>query len=703
MLAVLGEIRDRSPQDNVYQCDARVARLQHELAALPKSAPARQRFALLYELGDLGVLLGAERAGIAVLEQAEELAKTIEGGLRPEVEDELLLRLGAAWLRVGETENCCASNTPQSCIIPLAGPALHAKPEGSKKAIEYFDRVIARPGAGEFARLQAIWLRNIAAMTLGEWPDGVPEGRRVPPEYFAPGEEFPRFENVAGALGVDVFGNAGGVVAEDFDGDGDIDLLVSNFDPAGQLRYFRNAGDGTFDERTDDAGLTGLFGGLNMVQADYDGDGLVDVLVLRGAWLGRNGRHPKSLLRNEGDGTFTDRTFEAGLAGADYPSQTAAWADFDNDGDLDLYIGNETVQGLDAPCQLFVNDGNGSFAERAADMGVTNGGFTKGVVAADFDGDRLPDIYVSNLGQPNRLYRNCGKGGFEDVAAVRGVTAPVNGFPAFAWDFDQDGNLDILALPFYVTIGDLVTASLGKPTTCDVPHLYRGDGRGNFEDMAARCGISKPCSPMGANFGDLDNDGFPDVYLGTGTPTTRAIMPNLLWHNRGGRDFTDVTLPSGMGHLQKGHAIAFADFDDDGDLDVFEEMGGAYRGDKFRSVLYVNPGFGNHWLAVRCVGVKSNTSAIGARIRAEIVEDGARRSVWRWVGSGGSFGASPLRQHLGLGKATKVETLEVFWPATNTTQTFKDVAVDQVVTVTEGEERLATRTLTPKRLGGAAK
>ena len=700
MLAVLGEIRDRAPQDNVYQCDAKVARLEQELAALPKNAPARQRFGVLYELGDLAVLLGAERAGIAVLEQADEVEKTVKGGIRPEVEEELILRLGAAWLRVGETENCCAADAPGSCTLPLSGPALHSKPEGSRRAIAYFDRLLTRAGAGEFARRQAMWLRNIAAMTLGEWPDGVPEDRRVPPAYFAPGEDFPHFPNVAAAAGIDVFGNAGGVVAEDFDNDGDIDLLVSNFDPAGQLRYLRNLGDGTFAERTEEAGLTGLLGGLNMVQADYDGDGFVDVLVLRGAWLGRAGRHPKSLLHNEGDGTWTDRTFEAGLAGADFPSQTAAWADFDNDGDLDLYIGNETAQGLEAPCQLFVNDGNGSFAERAADLGVANGGFTKGVVAADFDGDRLPDIYVSNLGQDNRLYVNHGEGGFEDVAAVRGVTAPTNGFPAFAWDFDQDGNLDILALPFYVTIGDLVAAATGKPTACDVPHLYRGDGKGNFEDVAARCGVAKPCSPMGCNFGDLDNDGFPDVYLGTGTPTTRAIMPNLLWHNRGGRDFADVTLPSGTGHLQKGHGVAFADFDDDGDLDVFEVMGGAYRGDKFRSVLYASPGFGNHWLAVTCVGAKSNRSAIGARIRADIVDGDTRRSVWRWVGSGGSFGASPLRQHLGLGKATKVETLEVFWPTTNTTQTFRNISVDQLVTVTEGDEKLATRAPKPKKLGG---
>jgi hypothetical protein len=700
MLALLAAIRDRSPDENVYQCDGRVRALEKDLAALPDDAPAQRRFRVLFDLGDLVVLLGREREGIAVLEQAYALRPAVRGIVPQQVLDELVLRLGAAWLRVGETENCCATSAPGACILPIAGDALHSKPEGSTKASAYFEELADDPDATEFSKMQATWLLNIAAMTIGRYPDGVPEKHRIPPAYFAPDEDFPRFPNVAAKLGVDTFSLAGGVVADDFDEDGNIDLMVSSFDPAGQLRLFRNQGDGTFQDVTAAAGLTGLLGGLNMVQADYDNDGHVDVLVLRGAWLGKSGRHPKSLLRNNGDGTFTDVTFDAGLGGATFPSQTAVWFDYDNDGWLDLFIGNESAQGLDAPCQLFHNNRDGTFTDVAAAAGVTNGGFTKGVVAGDFDGDGYPDLYVSNLGQPNRLYINQRDGTFKDVAAERGVAAPKNGFPVLAFDYDQDGNLDILALPFYVTIADLAAEALGLPCACDTPHLYRGDGHGHFEDVSAKCRVAKPCSPMGCNFGDLDNDGYPDVYLGTGTPTTRAIMPNLLWHNRGGRDFADVTLPSGMGHLQKGHGVAFADFNGDGALDVFEEMGGAYRGDKFRDALYENPGFGNHWIEVRCVGTTSNRSAIGARIRAEISENGSRRSVYAWVGSGGSFGANPLRQHLGLGKAARVETLEVHWPTTGKTQTFKDVDADQVVEVTEGSERLVTRRPVPHKLGG---
>ena len=157
---------------------------------------------------------------------------------------------------------------------------------------------------------------------------------------------------------------------------------------------------------------------------------------------------------------------------------------------------------------------------------------------------------------------------------------------------------------------------------------------------------------MAGNFGDLDNDGYLDFYLGTGYPDYEALMPNVMYRNRRGTGFADVTSAGGFGHLQKGHGIAFADLDNDGDQDVFEQMGGFLPGDKYFNVAFENPGFGNHWIGVELVGVRSNRSAIGARIRAEVVENGRRRSIYKHVNSGGSFGANPLRQTIGLGEAS---------------------------------------------------
>ena len=173
-------------------------------------------------------------------------------------------------------------------------------------------------------------------------------------------------------------------------------------------------------------------------------------------------------------------------------------------------------------------------------------------------------------------------------------------------------------------------------------------------------------------------------------------MPKLLFHNRGGSRFSNVTTAANVGHLQKGHGVSFADLDNDGDQDLFIKLGGSFAGDGYGSALFENPGFGNHWLTVKLVGKESNRWGIGARIRAEINDSGKRRSVYKWVSSGGSFGANPLRQEIGLGKSTAIESLEVFWPTTGKSQRFLNVPADQFIEITEGESqyrRLPWRTV----------
>jgi len=185
-------------------------------------------------------------------------------------------------------------------------------------------------------------------------------------------------------------------------------------------------------------------------------------------------------------------------------------------------------------------------------------------------------------------------------------------------------------------------------------------------------------------------DGYLDFYLGTGYPDYEAVMPNVLYRNLAGRRFVDVSLAAGFGHLQKGHAVAFADLDGDGDLDVFEQMGGAYPGDRFGDALFRNPGFGNRWLALRLVGTGSNRSAIGARVRVDLVDpDGDRRSVHRRVNGGGSFGGNPLRQTIGLERPAVIERVTVYWPATDLSQTFAAVQPDRLYRLVEGHDELS--------------
>ena len=687
MVALLQEVRAQNLDENPYQGEGQLRQLEDQLQALPDAAPVQDRIRLHFRLGIAELFLGRERRAIDHLAAAEKMLAG-QHSVPAQVVNEIHFRLGLAWLRLGETQNCVLNPSAEHCILPIRPGGFHTLPEGSRQAIPYFQAVLDNTAAEERLRLSARWLLNIAYMTLGQYPEGVPPAHRIPPQAFESQAAFPHWVNVAPALGLDTFSLSGGAVADDFNGDGYLDFFVSTSDLAGQLRFFRNGGDGTFADHTAAANLNGLLGGLNLVQADYDNDGHLDLLVLRGAWFGEHGQHPNSLLRNAGDGTFFVATFAAGLGQDHYPTQTAAWADYDLDGDLDLYIGNETTDTFVAPGQLFHNQGDGTFADMAPAAGVDQYAHAKAVVWGDYDGDRWPDLYVSNLGQPNRLYHNQGDGTFTDVAPTLGVVSPRASFPTWFWDFDNDGHLDLFVAAYSATIADIAAVHLGHSVSVEQARLYRGDGQGGFVDVSQDRHLTQPTKPMGANFGDLDHDGFLDFYLGTGDTDYAELMPNVLYWNQAGQRFVDVTFASGLGHLQKGHGVVFADVDHDGDVDIFEQMGGAYRGDGFADVLYENPGFGHGWLAVEVVGVESNRSGIGTQLRVDVVEGGQRRSLYRWVGSGGSFGGNPLRQYVGLGSAERVAQLVVLWPKSGREQVFAEVPVNAIIRVTEGREQL---------------
>ena len=693
MLALLRQIAAETDETNEYIGEGLVRQARDELAALPTDAAAATEFQLTSRLAREELRVGNQLAAIRYYTHARDLMQDAELSTRVDS----LFSLGIAYLRLGETQNCALNHSADSCILPLRGGGIHTLPDPSRNAIAAFTEILEilpdfsllnRPT--QSFQLAARWLLNIAFITIGGYPDQVPEPYLIPPRAFESDKSIPRFDNIAPHLGIDTFDLSGGAIADDFDNDGYLDLVESTWDTNGQMRFFRNNRDGTFTERTQQAGLEGLLGGLNLVQADYDNDGYVDVFVLRGAWLGEHGQHPNSLLRNNADGTFSDVTFAAGLGHEHYPTQTGSWADYDNDGDLDLYVGNEWTASMPAPSQLFRNNNDGTFTDVAVVAGVTNDRFSKAAIWGDYDADRLPDLFVSNLGESNRLYRNNGDGTFTDVAERLGVVGPARSFPAWFWDFDNDGALDLFISTYHAGIDDLAASALGLPVDGTLARLHRGTGDGRFEEVSNEHGLVAPTAPMGANFGDLNNDGYLDFYLGTGDPFLRSVMPNVMYWNRRGTGFADVTYSGGFGHLQKGHAVVFADFDNDGDNDVFQQMGGAFPVDEFNNALYENPGFGHHWITVQLVGDRSNRSAIGARIHVQVVENGSRRSIYRHVNSGGSFGANPLRQTIGLGTASHLETLEVFWPTTGLTQTFTDVPVDRVVRIVESESSYQT-------------
>lgn len=693
MLKLLGQLRERSDERSKLVGTVPAVEIRKALANRDDINPRGWRTRM--ELAHHWLVLGDEAEAIKEYRHAYNVGTRIENKI-PGAGPQTLFALAIGYLRLGETENCCAQNQPESCIFPIRQSVVHEKETGSREAIRALLPVLKTSRPESEVHQSARWLLNIAYMTLGEHPEKVPPQYVIESKQFQSDEPFPSFPNVAKSVGLNTFGLSGGAVTDDFDRDGDVDLLVSDWHCDGKMHYFVNDGKGGFEDSTNQAGLDGLRGGLNMVQADYNNDGYIDVFVLRGAWLGNYGKHPNSLLRNNGDGTFTDITILAGLAKASFPTQTASWADFDLDGDLDLYVGNEPLATIGSPeandklvaCQLFRNNGDETFTDVAEASGVENLRATKGVVWGDYNHDRWPDLYVSNLGSENRLYHNNGDGTFDDVAKELDVVEPIQGFPVWFWDYNNDGKLDLYASAYSSRTHDLFKFFTGKQITSEPARLYRGTGDG-FDEVGSEANLKRPCATMGSNFGDLNNDGFLDFYLGTGHPPYRQLMPNVMYLNKAGERFSDITTAGGFGNLQKGHAVAFADFDQDGDQDVFEQMGGAYFGDRYYDVLYENPGFGNNWISIHLTGVQSNRSAIGARIKIDVNDAGTQRSIYRHVNSGGSFGANPLTQMIGLGKAEVIERIEVFWPKTGETQVLHNVAINRQLKIVEEEQAAA--------------
>ena len=702
--------RELTTGTNPYFGEALVPRLEARVAATPlteRSLAVRLRGRLSHDL----VRLGRFDAAIAVLEEAHALTRG--GGFEgAEALDRLVTSsLATAHLLLAEDRNCLERHSDRSCILPLAEDAVHRLPEHSRRAGDLFAELIEPSTGPGREHWQERWLLNLARMLSGQYPDAVPAEHRLPPGALdgaplAGGS----FRDVGSKIGFTRADLAGGAVMDDFDGDGRLDLVSSSWHPCAPLTVFRNGGEGAFTEVAESWGLDGQLGGLNLSHADFDGDGHLDLLVLRGAWLGDEGRVRNSLLRNELDtlGRFVDVTADVGLAYPAFPTQNAAWADYDGDGDLDLFVGNESdagttdplafgERGAAFPSQLFRNelrpDGRRVFVDVAERAGVTNLRFAKGSAWGDFDDDGDPDLYVSNLGA-NRLYRNDG-GRFVDVAPSLGVTGGERStFACWFFDHDNDGDLDLFVAGYDAPIAAVSASYLGHDSDGGAPLLFENRG-GRFEEISTRAGLVRPILAMGANYGDLDNDGFLDFYLGTGVPDFSALMPNVMYRNRGGARFEDVTFAGGFGHLQKGHGVAFGDLDGDGDQDLFQQLGGAYPSDAYRNAVYENPGNDNAWVVLRLEGKKANRFGVGARITVRTrsaTEDGEGRIHHALVGTGGSFGSSSLQQELGLGETASIEEIRVRWPGSGTVDRFANVTPNRYYRVVEGAKALVPLT-----------
>ncbi len=681
------------PMGNPFLSRERVVALRAAMTTNPAMSNSPDA---LFDLGTELLNAGENVKAMETFNYLEKLSRS-NGSWNSANEINVWLNQAVCHLRMAEQRNCLSNHNADSCLVPIQGGGVHIWQTGSREAMGVLTNLLDNHPDNLAAR----WLLNIAAMTVGDYPGKVPSRWVIPPSTFNSEYDIKRFVDVAGPAGLAVNELSGGSATEDFDGDGLLDVIVTSIGLRDQMHFFRNNGDGTFGDRTREAGLIGLTGGLNVVTGDFNNDGFVDVLVLRGGWMRDKGRYPNSLLKNNGDGTFEDVTEAAGVLSF-HPTQTAAWFDFDGDGWLDLFIGNESSPGArNHPCELYRNNRNGTFTEMAQAAGVSTRAYVKGVAAGDFNNDGRPDLYLSIKGRANILFRNDGpdtNGGwrFIDVSAAAGVQMPMESFPTWFFDYDNDGWEDLFVGGYQITdVGDIAADYLGLPSKGTRAKLYRNRGDGTFADVTGAAHLDHVLQAMGCNFGDLDNDGWLDFYLGTGDPDLLTIVPNRMFRNAEGRFFQDVTTSGGFGNLQKGHGVSFADLDNDGDQDVHEDMGGAVSSDVYPNVLFVNPGHGNHWLKLQLVGVKANRAAMGARIKVTVKRPAGDRVIYRTVNTGGSFGCNPLRQEIGLGDATAITSVEIRWPGSGTVQTLGGLELDKYYRIREDAkmpERLALKT-----------
>ncbi|HAD13207.1 MAG TPA: hypothetical protein DCF33_12320 [Saprospirales bacterium] len=682
MIAILDSIADYADPLECYNLNSKKAVL---IKQQWENAPAKDKLTMQLRYADQILRAGKNEAAIM---EFQDIINQLGDQLTPQSKPVYEL-LALAYLRLGEQQNCINTHTAESCILPIQGGGVHTMTSGSESAIKLFERILKDYPDDEQVR----WLLNIAYMTLGKWPAGIPVKYLIPEKIFQAKGDI-RFNDIAIPLKLDTRGLSGGVCMEDFDGDGNLDLFVTSYGLRDRCRFNRNNGDGTFSDRTKEANLIGIFSGLSANHVDYDNDGDRDILVLRGGWL-LGGTHPNSLLRNNGDGTFTDVTIESGLLSF-HPTQAADWADFDGDGWLDLFIANETQDPKRPhPCEFFRNNGKGTFTNIAPQLNLNFVGFFKAATWGDINNDQRPDLYISNLYGNNKLLVNRGGNGpeswiFEDIRKSSGTPGSGHTFPSFFFDYNNDGLDDIFCTDYSIDLNDqgprqYVKEILGKQPAGTWACLYQNQGNETFSNRNKQAGLNTITYAMGNNFGDLDNDGWTDIYLGTGKPDLTSLIPNRMFRNVNGQRFEDITM-NGFGQIQKGHGVAFGDLDNDGDQDIYVVVGGALEGDLSNNILLENPGNSNHWITIFCEGKTSNKDAIGARIKVNILQkNGGKRSVFATVGTGGSFGSASLRQEIGLGDARQIESIEVTWPKTGVPKSiYTNIPIDGAIKLIEG-------------------
>jgi hypothetical protein len=623
-----------------------------------------------------------------------------------ESEDKLFW-LGLSHMRQAENENClpmlrgsesAASATSEHdhtgtamrmCSLPLV--SFHQKAQFAQASAEAFHTLLDRYDSEN--RLYR-WLLNFNYMTMGRFPDGVPPRYRIQTKFidtfYGKGKERTRaefpylsFADESKELGVNTFHPGRGVAVEDFDGDGYLDIVTGG--SYGPVRYYKNDHGRGFIDRTIESGLNKVSQVFAIVAADYDNDGLPDLFICRPF-------DHYVLYRNVGGGTFVDVTKESGLLDAWSPEQLAvtwipSFADVNNDGRLDLFLAQWAFKMpftrgvLGKPrmdSTLFIQE-NGRFVDRTREYGlkpVVRDYYYIGSAFGDYDNDGFPDLFLSSpLRNSSILLHNVGGRRFEESGLIK---REASGFAASFLDINHDGRLDIFQAGFGDAKSAVEQVVFGEHTNdyhSGHSAIYLQTPDGKFEAHEEL--FDMPMSTMGSSFGDINNDGCYDFYLGKGTPEPWFILPNLMYlgRTRGTQcilETANISMLEGFGNIQKGHGIVFFDFNNDGRQDIYSALGGMWPGDRWTSQLFVNRSeTQNTWTKIRLRGRKTNYFGVGATIRVRAV-NAQQQSIVRYyhMDQKTGFGGAPFLAHVGLMNATRIEGVDVFWPASGCRVTY---------------------------------
>jgi tetratricopeptide (TPR) repeat protein len=542
------------------------------------------------------------------------------------------------------------------------------------EAVERAAEALALDPADEKARFW-LWL---AAGKTGGYPESVPaEHRMAAVDGHAPCPV--ELEEVSGRLGLDKVCGGRGTAVADFLGNGRLDLVVAGAHAGCSL--YRNEGPGPdgviFTDVSTGSGLDRCVYAFTAAAGDFDNDGRPDLYLSSLGFFDGCGR----LMRNRGDGTFTDVTREAGLE-AWGPGFTATWVDYDRDGWLDLFVAYNLGGLFDrkTPNRLFRNNRDGTFTDVTREAGLETPWPTIGAAWGDVDNDGWPDLFLSNLGRA-QLFRNNGDGTFTDASREAGIDRPAIGSVAFWCDLDDDGWLDLVQMTYSRPADAIYTLRHGQGPPGGSPmRLFRNRRDGTFADVARELGVTGCWGTMSANAGDFDNDGRLDLFLGNGDPGMDRTEASVLLRNTGGR-FENVTFTAGLPPTGKGHGVNLAALAGDGRLHLIVASGGLYPGDLQPTEVYRPKTRPGNYLAVRLAGTASNRDAIGARLALTA----GGRTQHRLASGGSNFGCLPLEQHFGLGELTEADELRIRWPS-GLEQTIESPPVNATVRVVEGKE-----------------